>query len=49
MSTLFEKANIGQMPLKNRIIMSAMDLGFTSDGAINDRIINFYVERAKGG
>ena len=29
--------------------MSAMDLGFTSDGAINDRIINFYIERAKGG
>ncbi len=49
MSTLFEKTNIGQMPLKNRIIMSAMDLGFTSDGAINDRIINFYAERAKGG
>lgn len=29
--------------------MSAMDLGFTSDGTINDRIINFYMERAKGG
>ena len=29
--------------------MSAMDLGFTSDGAINDQIINFYIERAKGG
>ena len=29
--------------------MSAMDLGFTSDGTINDRIINFYIERAKGG
>ncbi len=29
--------------------MSAMDLGFTSDGTINDQIINFYVERAKGG
>lgn len=29
--------------------MSAMDLGFTSDGVINDQIINFYVERAKGG
>jgi 2,4-dienoyl-CoA reductase (NADPH2) len=37
------------MVLKNRIIMSAMDLGFTSDGAINDKIIHFYVERAKGG
>ena len=29
--------------------MSAMDLGFTSDGTINDQIINFYIERAKGG
>lgn len=29
--------------------MSAMDLGFTSDGTINDQIIDFYVERAKGG
>ena len=29
--------------------MSAMDLGFTTDGGINDRIIQFYIERAKGG
>jgi len=28
--------------------MSAMDLGFTSDGAINNRIIDFYRARAKG-
>ena len=49
MSELFEKINIGQITLKNRLIMSAMDLGFTSDGTINDRIINFYRERAKGG
>ena len=49
MSKLFENINIGQITLKNRLIMSAMDLGFTSDGTINDRIINFYRERAKGG
>ena len=49
MSKLFNKINIGQMTLKNRIIMSAMDLGFTSDGTINDQIINFYIERATGG
>lgn len=29
--------------------MSAMDLGFTSDGSINKRFIDFYVERARGG
>ncbi|NUO07661.1 MAG: FAD-dependent oxidoreductase [Candidatus Brocadia sp.] len=49
MSKLFDGIHIGQMALKNRIMMSAMDLGFTSDGAINDRIVNFYRERAKGG
>ncbi|MDO8142506.1 MAG: NADH:flavin oxidoreductase, partial [Candidatus Brocadiales bacterium] len=49
MSKLFDEIHIGQMTSKNRIIMSAMDLGFTSDGAINNQIINFYIERAKGG
>ena len=49
MNKLFDKIHIGQMTLKNRIMMSAMDLGFTTDGTINDRIINFYRERAKGG
>lgn len=49
MSKLFDKIHIGQMTVKNRIIMSAMDLGFTSDGTVNDRIIHFYKERAKGG
>jgi len=49
MSKLFEKFQLGQMTIKNRIIMSAMDLGFTSDGAINEKIIHFYEARAKGG
>lgn len=49
MSTLFDTIQIGQVIVKNRVMMSAMDLGFTSDGSINDRIINFYRERAKGG
>ncbi|TLD43509.1 MAG: 2,4-dienoyl-CoA reductase [NADPH] [Candidatus Jettenia ecosi] len=49
MSKLFEEIPVGQMTVKNRIIMSAMDLGFTSDGTVNDRIIRFYEDRAKGG
>lgn len=49
MSKLFEEIHVGQMIVKNRIIMSAMDLGFTSDGTVNDRIIQFYADRAKGG
>ncbi len=29
--------------------MSAMDMGFTNDGTINDKFIDFYEARAKGG
>ncbi|MCF6148130.1 MAG: FAD-dependent oxidoreductase [Candidatus Kuenenia sp.] len=49
MAKLFQEIKIGPMKIKNRLFMSAMDLGFTSDGGINDRIIHFYRERAKGG
>ncbi|GAX60725.1 NADH:flavin oxidoreductase [Candidatus Scalindua japonica] len=49
MNKLFEPINIGSLEVKNRIAMSAMDLGFTSDGSINKRFIDFYVERARGG
>lgn len=49
MSSLFEENMIGSLVLKNRIVMSAMDLGFTSDGTINDKFIAFYEERARGG
>ncbi|MCP4268415.1 MAG: NAD(P)-binding protein, partial [Candidatus Brocadiaceae bacterium] len=49
MSKLFEPIKICSMEIKNRLAMSAMDLGFTSDGSINKRFIDFYVERARGG
>ncbi|HJO56369.1 MAG TPA: NADH:flavin oxidoreductase, partial [Candidatus Scalindua sp.] len=49
MSKLFEPIKIGSLEIKNRLAMSAMDLGFTSDGSINKRFIDFYVERARGG
>ncbi|HHT9126140.1 MAG TPA: oxidoreductase, partial [Candidatus Brocadiia bacterium] len=49
MKRLFEKIKIGSLELKNRIAMSAMDLGFTTNGRVNDRLIDFYRERAKGG
>ena len=49
MSKLFEPIKIGRLEIKNRLAMSAMDLGFTSDGSINKRFIDFYVERARGG
>ena len=49
MSKLFEPIKIGSLEIKNRLAMSAMDLGFTSEGSINKRFIDFYVERARGG
>ncbi len=46
---LFNEIAIGNLTLKNRIIMPAIQLSFCPGGAVNDRLINFYVERAKGG
>ena len=46
---LFSPINIGTLPLKNRIVMTAMHLNYTPGGEVNDRIIAFYSERAKGG
>lgn len=47
---LFEAISIGEMELRNRIVMAAIStrLG-TEFGAVSDRIIDYYVERAKGG
>ncbi len=47
---LFEPIKIGRMELKNRIVMPAMCCKFGTElGAVNQRLIDFYVERAKGG
>jgi len=47
---LFEPVMIGKMELKNRIVMPAMCTMFgTAFGEVNNRDIDFYVERAKGG
>lgn len=38
------------MELKNRIVMTAAHLGYaTPEGAVSDRLIDFYVKRAGGG
>ena len=49
MVSLFDTTNIGTLQLKNRLVMTAMDLGFSTDGFVNDRFIDFYTERADGG
>jgi 2,4-dienoyl-CoA reductase-like NADH-dependent reductase (Old Yellow Enzyme family)/thioredoxin reductase len=47
---LFEPGRIGSMSLKNRILMPPMDGGYGgADGSVTQRMIDYYVERAKGG
>lgn len=49
MLKLFEKANIGKMKLRNRIVMAPMGTTADVDGGYNVRSIDYFVERAKGG
>jgi 2,4-dienoyl-CoA reductase (NADPH2) len=37
------------MAIRNRIVMTAMHLGYTPTGEVTDRLIAFYRARAKGG
>ncbi|MFC2003832.1 FAD-dependent oxidoreductase [Chloroflexota bacterium] len=47
---LFSPINIGSMEVSNRIVFSAMHLGYaTPEGFVTDRLRDFYRERAKGG
>ncbi|SFC20986.1 NAD(P)/FAD-dependent oxidoreductase [Clostridium uliginosum] len=49
-SKLFSKGKIGNLELKNRIVMPAMGTSLaTSTGEASDEIIKYYEERAKGG
>ncbi|MCF8127221.1 MAG: FAD-dependent oxidoreductase [Deltaproteobacteria bacterium] len=46
---LFSPITIQNMALKNRIVMTAMHLGYTPQGEVTDQLVNFYTERARGG
>lgn len=47
---LFEKGQIGELTLKNRIVMPPMGCGLADiSGEANEDIIRYYEERAKGG
>jgi 2,4-dienoyl-CoA reductase (NADPH2) len=46
---LFSPITINSMVLKNRIVMTAMHLGYTPTGEVSDRLVAFYRERARGG
>ncbi len=46
---LFQPITINGMTLKNRMVMTAIHLSYSEDGAANDRINQFYWRRAEGG
>ncbi|NLK00329.1 MAG: FAD-dependent oxidoreductase [Clostridia bacterium] len=47
---LFEKGKIGNMELRNRVVMPPMGTNLASEiGAVTPAIIHYYRERAKGG
>ena len=46
---LFEPITINKLELKNRIYLPAMHLGMAVDFQVTDQLVDFYIERAKGG
>ncbi|MBU0970365.1 MAG: NADH:flavin oxidoreductase, partial [Proteobacteria bacterium] len=50
LSHLFNPIQIGNMTVKNRLMMSAMSINFGVDGNchVTDQLIEYFVERAKG-
>lgn len=46
---LFEKGKIGNVELKNRIVMTPMGTNADPDGGFMDKSAYYYAERAKGG
>jgi len=46
---LFQEGNIGACRLRNRIIMPLYPTKYSTDSRVNERMLAFYRERAKGG
>jgi len=44
-----QKCRIGNLELKNRIVMAALNNNYTRQGFMTDESVDFYVSRAKGG
>jgi len=47
--TLFSPITINKTEIKSRIVFPAMGLFYSFDEKLNDRYVQFYLERAKGG
>ena len=46
---LFEPIRINRMAIENRIVMPAMYMVMCRDYEVTEMLVDFYVERAKGG
>ncbi|HPA71178.1 MAG TPA: FAD-dependent oxidoreductase [Spirochaetota bacterium] len=46
---LFSPININRLEIKNRIAYPSLGLLYSYEGKLNDRYVNFYAERARGG
>ncbi len=46
---LLSPLTINKIELPNRVVMPAMHLNYTMKGQVTEQLIDFYVERAKGG
>lgn len=46
---LFQKCNIANLEVKNRIVMAPLNNNYTKQGFMTAESVNFYVSRAKGG
>jgi len=46
---LFSPFSIGELALRNRIVMPAMATSFLTDGAVSARLVDYYRERTRGG
>jgi 2,4-dienoyl-CoA reductase (NADPH2) len=45
---LLREGRIGNMAVRNRVVMAAMHLGYAEDGFVTERLIRYYEECAKG-
>ncbi len=46
---IFKPIKINQLEVKNRICLPAMHLGMADNFEVNDQLVDFYAERARGG
>jgi 2,4-dienoyl-CoA reductase (NADPH2) len=46
---LFEPIKIHNLMIKNRIVMPGFHLNYAQEGAVTEKLINFYEARSKGG